>query len=363
MPAEAAVRVLLVEDQPADAKLVALALEADPRTPFALRRVGRLSEAIASLASEPADVVLLDLGLPDSEGVPALRRLRAAASAPAVVVLSGSSEPERIRSALEAGAHGYEAKRLFPPGALGAALQRAVRARRLEAWAEGGPPLAEADRSALEAEPDGWALLDRATLLFENAAARRLRGELAGQPTGADGWPESPVHEIAPGHSVEILRRTGLGPERSRVLLRLVERTAEGERGAAPEATDEGLFDLEASRQLEELAGGDAAFLHGLAEAFGQEVAAQLPTLAVAFGPVPDLARARQVAHALKSASGQVGAVALARSLAALEAACAAGRTDEARTLAGAVRRLLPQVEAALRARFPAPPPAGPTPR
>ena len=63
-------RVLLIEDNPADARLIQLYLsEADPQLHVELERATSLAEGLSQLKEDPADVVLLDLMLPDSEGL------------------------------------------------------------------------------------------------------------------------------------------------------------------------------------------------------------------------------------------------------------------------------------------------------
>src|SRR5574339_607918 len=61
------VRILLVEDDPADAGLIRIALtEADQAPGLELAWVDRLDKALASLAERGADAILLDVNLPDS---------------------------------------------------------------------------------------------------------------------------------------------------------------------------------------------------------------------------------------------------------------------------------------------------------
>src|SRR3954471_9617987 len=82
------VRVLLVEDNPGDAVLVREMLrEADSEV--VLTVCDRIETAVEPLARGLADLVLLDLSLPDASGLDGLKRLRAAAPEVPVVVLSG----------------------------------------------------------------------------------------------------------------------------------------------------------------------------------------------------------------------------------------------------------------------------------
>ncbi len=97
------VRVLVVEDD--DGIGAALAR--------GLTREGYDTERVATAAdaerAAPADVVVLDLGLPDADGVDLCRRLRAASDTAIVVVTARGEEPERV-AALDAGADDYVVK-------------------------------------------------------------------------------------------------------------------------------------------------------------------------------------------------------------------------------------------------------------
>lgn len=69
---EGPIQLLLVEDNPADARLVQEMLGEAPNDPLELTQVGTLGEALAHLQSSPVSCVLLDLGLPDATGREAL---------------------------------------------------------------------------------------------------------------------------------------------------------------------------------------------------------------------------------------------------------------------------------------------------
>ncbi|MDO9220646.1 MAG: response regulator, partial [Thiobacillus sp.] len=60
--------VLLIEDEPADAKLIQDALTGAGNSLFSVEWVTRLADALERLKSERFEVVLLDLSLPDSKG-------------------------------------------------------------------------------------------------------------------------------------------------------------------------------------------------------------------------------------------------------------------------------------------------------
>ena len=85
----APVQVLLVEDSAADVRLVQEELRDADAGALVLVRAPTLGAARERLADEPVDCVLLDLSLPDAQGLEALAGVRAAAPDAPVVVLTG----------------------------------------------------------------------------------------------------------------------------------------------------------------------------------------------------------------------------------------------------------------------------------
>jgi PAS domain S-box-containing protein len=103
-------KVLLVEDNPGDARLIREMLTEAGEGTYDIEWVPRLSEALERLARDEIDVVLLDLGLPDSYGLDTF--LRAHAQAPQVpfVVLTGLSDETLAVTAVRKGAQDYLVK-------------------------------------------------------------------------------------------------------------------------------------------------------------------------------------------------------------------------------------------------------------
>ncbi|MEA2171181.1 MAG: hypothetical protein QOF76_4481 [Solirubrobacteraceae bacterium] len=125
------VRVLLIEDNPGDARLVEEMLK-DATGAAVLATVDRLEAAIEPVSRGLADLVLLDLSLPDSSGVDGVRRLRAAAPEVPVVVLSGSSDGQIALEAVQAGAQDFLNKDQVDAKRLTQAMRYAVERQRAE---------------------------------------------------------------------------------------------------------------------------------------------------------------------------------------------------------------------------------------
>jgi len=115
-------RILLVDDDPALLKVLRIALEARGDH-VDVARTGR--QAVDQVAMTQPQAVVLDLGLPDFDGVEVCRRLRQFSDVP-IVVLSASGDEQRKVAALDAGADDYITKP-FGMAELQARLRVAVR--------------------------------------------------------------------------------------------------------------------------------------------------------------------------------------------------------------------------------------------
>ena len=123
-------RVLLVEDDRGDARLVRESLAEAGLAEVTW--VERLGLAIANLAEQPVDLVLLDLGLPDAQGLDGLRRLLGVEPPIPVVVLTGLADDETALAALEHGAQDYLMKGMIDPDLLRRTIRYAVERHRVQ---------------------------------------------------------------------------------------------------------------------------------------------------------------------------------------------------------------------------------------
>ena len=125
-----AVRVLLVEDDEGDAFLVRELL-LDAGSEVTLSRARTLAEARLALPGD-VDCVLLDLGLPDSDGLEALRAVLEVAPSIAVLVLTGLADEHRGTEAVAAGAQDYLVKGAIDGQLLTRAIRYAVERKRAD---------------------------------------------------------------------------------------------------------------------------------------------------------------------------------------------------------------------------------------
>jgi DNA-binding NarL/FixJ family response regulator len=99
------VRVMLVEDQVPLRRAMAYLLGREPDLEV-VAQAGSVDEARSHAASVGFDVVVVDLGLPDGNGVDLIAELRVASPGAAVLILSASLDPANFAKAEEAGADG-----------------------------------------------------------------------------------------------------------------------------------------------------------------------------------------------------------------------------------------------------------------
>ena len=126
-------QVLLIEDNPGDARLIKEMLREDPESRFDLIWTDRLAAGSAYLADARADVILLDLSLPDSHGLQTLSTIQQRTPGVPIVVLTGLADETLGLQAIHEGAQDYLVKGQVDSHMLTRALRYAVERARSEA--------------------------------------------------------------------------------------------------------------------------------------------------------------------------------------------------------------------------------------
>jgi diguanylate cyclase (GGDEF)-like protein/PAS domain S-box-containing protein len=179
-------RLLLIEDDPADARLIReMFNERDGGSrSTALIHVGTVREAERHLSEQEVDIVLLDLGLPDSRGLSGLRRAQVAAPRVPLVVLTGLDDEGLAAQALQEGAQDYLIKGQIEARGLLRALRYAIERKIMEEAL-----FAEKERAqvTLSSIGDGVVCADiSGNITFLNHVAEKATGwllqEAAGRP-------------------------------------------------------------------------------------------------------------------------------------------------------------------------------------
>lgn len=179
---------LLIEDNPGDARLLREMFNEQGSRNTELTIVRSMAEAERHLSAHAVDIILLDLGLPDAQGVAAVRRAHAAAPRTPLVVLTGLDDESLAAQALQEGAQDYIVKSQIDTYGTTRGLLRSLR------YAVGRKTLEDAlfeekERAqvTLNSIGDAVACTDAAgKLTFLNLVAEKLTGwtwqEAAGLP-------------------------------------------------------------------------------------------------------------------------------------------------------------------------------------
>jgi PAS domain S-box-containing protein len=126
------IEVLLIEDNAGDARLVREWLQVSRTADYRLEHADRLSAAQKHLKEGHFDVVLVDLGLPDSQGLDTLRRVRAQAPESAILVFTGLEDEQVGLQAVKEGAQDYLLKGEVNDSLLGRSIAHALERKRAE---------------------------------------------------------------------------------------------------------------------------------------------------------------------------------------------------------------------------------------
>jgi signal transduction histidine kinase len=127
-----ALQVLLIEDSAGDARLLRDMFRREKAGSFELTHLGRMSEAEVHLANHRADIILLDMGLPDGHGIDTLRRAHAMAPGIPLIVLTGLDDEALAAEAMKEGAQDYLIKDQIQNRALPRALRHAIERQRMQ---------------------------------------------------------------------------------------------------------------------------------------------------------------------------------------------------------------------------------------
>jgi two-component system cell cycle sensor histidine kinase/response regulator CckA len=132
MTALALTTLLVIEDNPGDARLLREMIEDSGSLNSEMIQVESMAQAEHHLAEHHVDVILLDLGLPDAQGLTAVERAHAAAPDVPLVILTGLDDETIATQALQIGAQDYLLKGQIDPRSLSRALRYSVERKALD---------------------------------------------------------------------------------------------------------------------------------------------------------------------------------------------------------------------------------------
>jgi two-component sensor histidine kinase/DNA-binding response OmpR family regulator len=126
------IRTLLVEDSPADARMIQELLRQNGRRQVVVRRADRVATALESLHMDPPDLLIVDLSLPDSKGLATFRRIHAHAAAVPIIVLTGLDDIDLALEAIAEGAADYLLKGDLSGGLLMRVMRYSIERKRID---------------------------------------------------------------------------------------------------------------------------------------------------------------------------------------------------------------------------------------
>jgi DNA-binding NarL/FixJ family response regulator len=175
--------ILLIEDNPSDADLVEHLLRKSEETRMEVHWRELLATGLLCLTEGHVDLVLLDLSLPDSDGLESLAEVYWQAPHVPVVVLTGLDDEETAIKAVKMGAQAYLVKNDLNLKLLIRSIEHAIERQRLLLELEA---MRASFTSLVERSPDGLVVVGRreGDVLYANPAAAHMLGrsqeELAG---------------------------------------------------------------------------------------------------------------------------------------------------------------------------------------
>jgi len=184
MMSDKVIKVLLIEDNPGDVRFIQEMLSEVQSVNYDLYCEGQLQTGLKHLSEDGIDVVLLDLGLPDSQGLDTFSKLYIQAKNVPIVILTGFGDETAALNAVQMGAQDYLVKGSVDGHTLSRIIRYAIERKRVETKLRQSE---EHYRLLVKTMNEGFIELDKNyRFSYVNEAICRLlaysRDEMIGQP-------------------------------------------------------------------------------------------------------------------------------------------------------------------------------------
>jgi two-component system sensor histidine kinase UhpB len=168
------IRALIIEDNPGDVRLIRAQLADQSITTVSFARAERLSEGLGLLLNERFDVVLLDLNLPDSNGLDTVRTFLSKTNNVPVIVLTGLDDETTGLNAIQVGAQDYLVKGKTDGALLARTMRYAIERKKSE---EELRKSEEKYRQLVETAYEGiWLMDEHSNTVFVNNKMAEMLG-------------------------------------------------------------------------------------------------------------------------------------------------------------------------------------------
>jgi two-component system, cell cycle response regulator len=126
------IKILLFEDNPGDARLFFETIKEIPSQRYEIIHVNSLSAGLTALSNKTVDIILLDLGLPDSQHLDTLIKLKTQVLGVPIVILTGNDDEEIALRAVQQGAQDYLVKQKIKADVLSRVICYSIERQKLQ---------------------------------------------------------------------------------------------------------------------------------------------------------------------------------------------------------------------------------------